>query len=336
MDNLTDKIYGCLLAGLIGDAMGAPTELLRHYDEIYAKFGPEGVTDFEGVGTDDTAIREQLISAIFASDGYPTVDHFAQSFLDTVEKNMHLWFVPVRNAYHKLNAGITLPAYAGWGNMQSSSSAMAISPMGIINACNPRQAALETLDVASFIHNGDSGYCRDAACAIAAATAEAFLPTSTFESVIDAATRYLLPTSARELRDRIEEVLGLARETGEYRAFRKEFYARFLRSMMADSLETIPATLGLFYLAKGDAERGITWSANFGRDSDTIATMVGGLCGALNGTAGIPSAWVAKVEANPDVQYRAISDRLAEIVRQRTEASLDRAKILESMRLGVS
>ena len=331
MDALTDKIYGCLLAGLIGDAMGAPTELLRHYEAIYAKFGPEGVTDFEGVGTDDTAIREQLISAIFASDGYPTVDHFGQSFLDSVEKNMHLWFVPVRNAYHKLNAGITLPAYAGWGNMQSSSSAMAISPMGIINACNPRQAALETLDVASFIHNGDSGYCRDAACAIAAATAEAFQPRATFESVLDAATRYLPPTSVQEIRKRIVDVLALANESGEYEVFRREFYERFLRSMQADSLETIPVTLGLFSLAQGDVERGILWSANFGRDSDTIATMVGGLCGALNGTAGIPSAWVAKVEANPDIQYRDISDRLAEIVRQRTKESLARADALESL-----
>ena len=35
MDGLTDKIYGCLLAGLIGDAMGAPTELLRHYVRLF-------------------------------------------------------------------------------------------------------------------------------------------------------------------------------------------------------------------------------------------------------------------------------------------------------------
>ena len=61
------------------------------------------------------------------------------------------------------DTGLELPAYAGWGNMQSSSTDMAISPMGIINACNPRQAVLETLDVASFIHHGGNvGYCRDA------------------------------------------------------------------------------------------------------------------------------------------------------------------------------
>ena len=72
-----------------------------------------------------------------------------------------------------------MPAYAGWGNMQSSSSAMANSPMGIINACNPKQAALETMEIASFIHNGETGFCRDAACATAAAVATAFKPETT-------------------------------------------------------------------------------------------------------------------------------------------------------------
>ena len=86
----------------------------------------------------------------------------------------------------KYEQGLELPAYAGWGNMQSSSTAMAISPMGIINACNPRQAVLETLDVASFIHHGgNSGYCRDAACAMAASVAAAFDANATAETVVD-------------------------------------------------------------------------------------------------------------------------------------------------------
>ena len=69
MDRLSDKIYGCLLGGLIGDAMGAPTERL-HYKEIIEKYGPDGVTDFEGVGTDDTAIRDQLIDAAYGEHVY--------------------------------------------------------------------------------------------------------------------------------------------------------------------------------------------------------------------------------------------------------------------------
>ena len=327
---LVDKIYGCLLGGLIGDAMGAPTEGM-HYEQIIEEFGPEGVSDFEGLGTDDTAIRNQLIDAIFKSGGYPTVDHFGQSFLDFKERHRRLWFFPVQSAFHKLEAGLALPAYAGWGNMQSSSSAMAISPMGIINACDPRQAALETMDVASFIHNGASGYCRDSACAMAAAVAAAFESDATIESVVGAATEYLLPVSAGEMRGTTHRALELAAESGSYENFRESYYERFQRTMLADAMETVPATLAILALAEGEPERAIVWGANFGRDADTIASMIGGVVGALHGASGLPPAWVEKVEANPDVAYQDTARRLAGIVRARVEESKARAARVQTL-----
>jgi ADP-ribosylglycohydrolase len=330
MNTLEDKIYGCLLGGLIGDAMGAPGEG-KTYAQIVEAFGPQGIVDFEGVGTDDTAIREQLIDAVFKSGGHPTCDHFAQSFVDHRAKNYRLWFVPVRNAFHKFEAGLRLPAYAGWDNMQSSSTAMSLSPVGIINAGNPRQAALEALDVASVIHHGASGFCRDAASAMAAAVAAAFPPEATVERVVDAATAYLLPTSAGEMRGRIAESLALARASGSYDAFRAAYYQRHLYPTASDSRETVPATLALFWLAQGDAERAIRWGANFGRDADTIGTMVGGLTGAYRGASGLPRAWVAKVEANPDVAYRAVTPRLAEVVRQRARDAAAYARTVDQL-----
>jgi ADP-ribosylglycohydrolase len=327
---LEDKIYGCLLGGLIGDAMGAPAEG-KTYQQIQERFGPQGITSFEGAGTDDTAIREQLIDAIFRSGGDVTCDHFAQSFLDHRARHYRLWYIPVRNAFHKFEAGLRLPAYAGWDNMQSSSTAMSISPLGMINACNPRRAVLETLDVASFIHNGASGFCRDAACAMAAAVAQAFSPAATVQSILDAATAYLLPVSAQELRRRIEETLALAQETGGYEAFRAAYYERHLYPTQSDSRETVPATLAIFALAEGDPERAIIWGANFGRDADTIGTMAGGLAGAYRGASGLPRRWVEKVEANAAVSYRQIVPRLAEIVRARAQAARDYAQAIASL-----
>src|SRR5262249_49146652 len=173
--HLEEKIYGCLLGGLIGDAMGAPGEG-KTYSQIQERFGAEGITDFEGVGTDDTAIREQLMDAILLNDGYVSCDAFAASFLKFRQGNYSQWWVPVRNMFHKVDSQVVVPVAAGWGTAPSSSSAMAISPMGLLNAANPRQAAVETFDVASLIHSGPSGFCRDAACAMAAAVAQAFHP----------------------------------------------------------------------------------------------------------------------------------------------------------------
>lgn len=54
-----DRALGCLLGGAVGDALGAPIEFLST-DEIRARWGPEGLTNFEphrgrrGSITDDT------------------------------------------------------------------------------------------------------------------------------------------------------------------------------------------------------------------------------------------------------------------------------------------
>ncbi len=63
---LCDETFACLLGGTIGDAMGAPGEG-RTCEEIRAEHG--WVTDFSGVGTDDTIITHILCEAIISNDG---------------------------------------------------------------------------------------------------------------------------------------------------------------------------------------------------------------------------------------------------------------------------
>ena len=185
---LWKKVYGSLLAGVMGDAMGAPSEGMT-YKEIEKEFG--FIDDFSGAGTDASAIKLILCEAILNNNGYVTADEFADSFLNNKDNYYSLFYIPVRNMFHKLQSKLTLPVYAGYGNMQSSSSAMSITPMGLINACNPRQAAQETYDVAGLIHAGDSTFCRDGACAIAAAVAEAMAPDATVGSIVTASYQYL-------------------------------------------------------------------------------------------------------------------------------------------------
>lgn len=322
------KVYGCLVGGLIGDAMGAPAEG-KTYQWIQENLGE--IDDFEGVGTDDTAIRNILVDAIVRGGGYVTADEFAESFKRHRDKYYRLWWIPVRNMYHKLESGLVLPVDAGWGNMQSSSSMMAISPMGIVNACDPRQAALETFDVAGLVHSGPTGFCRDAACGLAAATAEAFKPTATVESVLAAGVDYLHPISAREIVGEVRRVLALAQSAGGYVAFRERFYAECLRDVQADSRETYPATLAILYLSGGQTDDALKMAASFGRDADTIATMVGGLVGALNGVESFRPHWVARVEANPEADYRPIARQLTRIVLSRAEQARARLASLDSI-----
>lgn len=312
---LFHKIYGCLLGGLIGDAMGAPAEG-KTWQEIEAQFGE--IKTIERGGTDDSALKHLLCEAIFRSRGHPRLDDWAQVWREKM--NVRGFWIPVQNAFYRLSVGRQVPRSVGLDNMISSSSAMCISPVGIINACYPRQAALEAFHLAGLIHGGHSSFCQDAAAAIAAATAEAFKPEATVASILAAATAYLDKESGATMRDYIEKTLTLAQEYNDYRRFRLEFYAQHLVSrLIADSRETVPVALACFLLADGDAEKTIRYGANFGRDADTIASMAGALVGAFRGVDALPDEWKEKVKQQTDVNQRELAEQLAAVVRRRTE-----------------
>jgi len=115
MSLLFDRTYGCLLGGIIGDAMGAPTEG-KTYEQIQKKFGE--VTDFEGTGTDDTAIKHILCQALVEGGGHVNCDSFADAFLKNEDK-YDLFYIPVKNMFHKIRDGVCVPLAAGYGNQTS-------------------------------------------------------------------------------------------------------------------------------------------------------------------------------------------------------------------------
>jgi ADP-ribosylglycohydrolase len=312
---IKNKVGGCLLGGIIGDAMGAPVESWD-YRRIAAEKGT--IDNFDGAGTDDSIIKLILCEALLAHGGHITADEFAQSFMNHPQD--YDWFyVPVRNMYHKIKDGLDLPVNAGHDNMASSSSAMSISPMGILNACDPRSAASEAYEVAGLIHSGCCSFCRDAASAMAAAVAAAFTRGATVESVLEASTAYLHAQSAAVMRTHIENALTLARQSGGYEAFRQSYYETVhLYNTFCDSRETVPVALALFYLSGGDVNKAIEYGANFGRDADTIATMAGAVGGAFAGMDALRPQWVKKVLDHNSAQL-VLADQMTGLVVKRYE-----------------
>lgn len=310
---LNKKVSGCLLGGIIGDAMGAPVENWR-YERIVAEKGY--IDDFEGAGTDDSIIKMILCEALLENKGHITADDFAKSFLNH-QSDAHWFFIPVQNMYHKLLDNLDLPVNAGYNNMASSSSAMSIAPMGIINACDPRTAANEAYEVAGLIHSGCCSFCRDAAAAVAAAVAAAFDPQATVDSVLEASTAYLHVKSAGIILNHIKDTLDLARKSGDFETFRKNYYENMhLYNTICDSRETVPVALALFYLSHGDVCKAIEFGANFGRDADTIATMAGAVGGAFAGVDGLKPQWVKKVLDNNQRQI-SLADEMTALIATR-------------------
>lgn len=351
---LLDAIYGSLVGGAIGDAMGGVTEMMS-YQRIAEVFGtvdsllPRGATPqtarFDpgaaaGQVTDDTRLRDLLCLAIIRSPGRITADEWAQTWLDEMEG---WFFTPVVNAYHKVFTRDVSPREAGRGNMGSNSTVMSIAPVGLVNACDPRQAAMDAYNVAGLIHEG---YARDAACAVAAAVAEAVREEATVESVVQATCRYL--AAGNDIAWRIEQAVQLARSTGGYEAFRRAFYDTMLLPWpqkglvsgskppegfydTAEPRETVPTAFALFTLAGGAFDRSVIYAANFGRDADTLASIVGSIAGAFGGARAIPADWIETLEAANPLTQRALADGLYAAIQVEIAASRERLRELEAL-----
>ena len=80
---LYTKTLGCLVGGLIGDAIGTPTENMA-YGDIEAKFG--WVDDFEADGTDDTVMKNILADAWVQTGGYATIDDWGHEWLEQYDE----------------------------------------------------------------------------------------------------------------------------------------------------------------------------------------------------------------------------------------------------------
>ena len=334
---LYKKTLGCLLGGLIGDAMGTPAEG-KDYRDIDKQLG--WIDDFNSDGTDDTVMKNLLAEALIRTKGYATLDDWAKVWLEVYEetfgrkgKKVGKFFMSVLHTANKINRHST-PRMAALGNMPSSSSAMCISPVGIVNACNPRQAAQQAYIVASLIHIHDVAYCQDGAAAMAAAVAEAFSPAASVDSIIAAASNYILEVSGKEILDRIEKTVAFAKAKKGFKDFRAAVYedaAYYLKRITCDSRETVPLTLALFYLADGDPEKCVIYGSNFGRDADTIASMCGAIGGAFRGVDGFRKQWSAKAYQNTDVDQSALAEKLAAAAVEKFKAEHELSLMFESV-----
>jgi hypothetical protein len=71
----------------------------------------------------------------------------------------------------------------------------------------------------------------------------------------------------------------------------KELWATY----RAANPEAVSEAYALFRLTQGDFQEGVIAAANFGRDADTLAALVGAWSGALHGAKAIPPKWIEQV-----------------------------------------
>jgi ADP-ribosylglycohydrolase len=171
----------------------------------------------------------------------------------------------------------------------SDGAAMRVNPAGIVAAGNPaRAAALAGVD-ASISHWRDGIW---GAQAVAAGIAAA-LGGGTVDDVFRTALEITPADSwSRATLLRVDQII---RKQTTLEDSWTPLHEALWTEYKAVAPEAVSAAFAVFRLVGGDFRRGIIYAGNWGRDADTIAAIVGGLCGAMHGTGPIPPEWIAKV-----------------------------------------
>jgi ADP-ribosylglycohydrolase len=360
--DLFDAVYGCLIGAAIGDALGAPVEGLSYWDirETYGRLddliaSPQDNSNQQPGGvTDDTALRQYVALAIVRKGGRITPDDLAALWLE--KGNASLFWSNERAIFEKLSWGMN-PWDTGRGANVCGTATMAIAPIGIINAGNPSQAYQDGYTIAGVNQDGEE---RGAAGTMAAGIAAAISPDATLDGVLGAMTQhadYLMGRAIKltlELASASRSLLEFTEQYYEHLADWRmaqpahrlrpvpEGYPSRARFYSGSSLELVPVSLALLKLCSGDVEQSLVEAANFGRDCDTIASIVGSIAGALAGVAAIRGDWVETceqanldlfefLENDPSANFYSMAWRLVKTIGAERQATKARLALLERL-----
>jgi ADP-ribosylglycohydrolase len=357
-----DAVYGCLIGGAIGDALGAPVEGLNQW-EIRSKYGRledliasprDNANQQPGGVTGDTVLRQYVALAVARKGGRITPNDLAALWVE--KGNFRLLRGNERSVYEKLAWGVN-PWDAGRGANPCGSAITAIAPIGIINAGNPAQAYQDGYLIASVNQDGEE---RDAAATLAAGLAAALGPQATLDGVLEAMVQH----GPYLVRRAIELALDLANSSDSIAAFTGQFYVQLTDWRMAwpehktrplsndhplrtkffssSSLELIQVSLALLHLCPGDVNEAIVEGANFGRACNSIASIIGCIAGALEGAAAIRGAWVDTaeranrdlfefLEGDPTANFYAMAWWLVKALKAERQAASAKLRTLESL-----
>lgn len=354
---LSDAVYGCLIGGAVGDALGAAVEGWTH-ERIEEKYGtleefkqyymPYSKTD-PGTVTSDTALRQYLCLAITEANGRVYPPQFAEVLRQHLNQD-RVW-INEEIVVKKISAGLN-PWDIGRGTIPDNKMTGAITPIGIVNAGNPGQAYQDGLTIASMMQESPH---RHASATVAAGIAEAVTPKATVDSV----TKTMLEESTGTITRGIDMALGFAENSQSVDELVEILYERFLdwqwpavqwdrekyragELFSASPIETLPVAVAILAVCDGHVNRSIIEGVNYGRDSDAVATVTGSIAGALHGASEIRNDWKTQceesnrdffeeLEGDPDADFKNMADRLIDAIESEYRKAATRRDELEGL-----
>ncbi|MCJ7823972.1 MAG: ADP-ribosylglycohydrolase family protein, partial [Anaerolineales bacterium] len=203
---------------------------------------------------------------------------------------------------------------------RSVGAAMRVAPLAISfpDPAQLTEQVVASCEVSHFTRNAISG-----AMAMAYALGESIQPTANPQTVAKAAQEgavvgrgYGEWSWAPPIEQRIEHVLSWVDNCQEDE-FLSLMYELIGVDLYPDQL--VPCAIGLAVFSHGDPMRAMLLAANLGGDTDTLASMVGSICGGLSGAGSFDKKLLTQVEKTNEIDLRKIAQDLLMVRRGRDQ-----------------
>ncbi|MFN8375891.1 MAG: ADP-ribosylglycohydrolase family protein [Anaerolineae bacterium] len=363
ISELEDKFAGCLIGGALGDGLGTSTEG-RTPDEILKRFGgrvvdfmppfgpkPDGRHKGDGNVSDDTLMVLSLCRALLAKGGQMEAHDMLTYLLpEIVDKPMWIpelrreltlverLFYPEKYLLIRLRLASVNPREAGIGNMVNCGAAMYASPIGMMNAGDPDAAYNRAVNIFSA---HQYSYGLEAAAVMAACIAEALRPNATIDSIVNTALR-LAKDGTRKALEAVVAAAHSAPTDDESRLQRhlraaiepfdtvkggvQEFERAGAYPSQLHAIEEVPIALAYLIIAQGDFTQAVLGAVNYGRDADSIASMVGAIIGAMVGKRGLPPRWAEEIGKRNRIDFDSAARDLYQLFQRDYQAAYQQAQ----------
>lgn len=324
--SVTDRVVACLEGIATGDAIGKQTEMLSHAD--VRQWYPDGIRGFEGTpgaviprdagnrkrewrigeATDDTERTLAVARAIIADGGVSHVSVAREMLACT--KSVHPGVKSLWEFHQARDPERVVDRHDGCG------AAIRAAPVGIFYPSDSLDDLVRGAREASVsTHGGPLAIAAAAANAAAVSAAiDGAGPEDVFELALRAATMAQgrwpgagAPSLADAMRAAHECVSSLPEPSPANIAE---------RCFPNQPLTIVPLALALAAVSSS-AEEAILVAANVGGDSDSVASIAGGILGAMHPDT-VNEDWSRTVEAVNGHGLTAVAEHLARIRRERS------------------
>lgn len=325
MNELKNKIKGCLIGVAAGDSMGMPSSMMSP-EEIQARFGK--IDTFLSAPADHL-IHQGMIAGEITDDTQQTLA-IADSIIEKGEVD------PVNVAEHLIkwaeDLGIFNNNVAGPSTLRALNmirNGKSIKESGIVGDTNGacmrigavgifgKGEMIRTLDAVEkscqATHNTNIAIA--GASAIAIVIGKALKGEKNIDRLIAYAKQAVEEGMKRgniwysaSISKRIDWVLDLI-ETAESKEQAMLDMYNFIGAGVQIA-ETVPTCLGILKLTNGDPVETVKVASNLGGDCDTIAAIAGSMAGAIGGADAFPDEWISLLEDVNGIDFEEYAEKL--------------------------